>query len=125
MIIAHSGDPTRFADTRRYASYNGTAPVEASSGDVRRHRLNRGGNRQLNRALHVMAITQIRHATDGRTYYQRKLDERKTDKEALRALKRQLSNVVYRRLFDDYQNGKSGSFPQQLDAMKGRDLRSC
>jgi transposase len=112
MIIAHSGDPTRFADTGRYASYNGTAPVEESSGDVRRHRLNRGGNRQLNRALHVMAIAQIRHATDGRTYYQRKLDERKTDKEALRALKRQLSNVVYRRLLDDYQSGKIKQLPK-------------
>jgi transposase len=111
MIIAHSSDPARFPSTGHYARYNGTAPIEASSGDVRRHRLNRGGNRQLNRALHVMAIAQIRHATDGRVYYQRKLDERKTDKEALRALKRQLSNVVYRRLLDDYQNGKIRQLP--------------
>jgi transposase len=78
---------------------------------VRRHRLNRGGDRQLNRALHVMAIAQIRHATDGRAYYQRKLAERKTDKEALRALKRQLSNIVYRHLFDDYQNDKIRQLP--------------
>jgi transposase len=81
MFIAHSGDPTRSATQGHYASYNGTAPVEASSGDVRRHRLGRGGDRQLNRALHVMAIAQIRHATDGRVYYQRKLAEQKTDKE--------------------------------------------
>ncbi|MGH3756125.1 MAG: IS110 family transposase, partial [Pseudonocardiaceae bacterium] len=104
ILIAHTGDPARFCGQGAYASYNGSAPVEASSGDMRRHRLNRGGDRQLNRALHIMAITQIRHATAGRVYCQRKLEERKTDKEALRALKRQLSNVVYRRFLDDHQN---------------------
>lgn len=118
MIIAHSGNgnPTRFADTGRYASYNGTAPVEASSGDVRRHRLNRGGNRQLNRALHVMAIAQIRHAIDGQVYYQRKLNERKPIRgpagAQTTAVQRRLPTPVRRQTT---KTGKSGSFPQQLD----------
>lgn len=78
MVIAHSGDPTR--SPVRVVTPVTTAPVEAFSGDVRRHRLGRGGNRQLNRALHIVAVAQIRHATDGRAYRQRKLDERKPRK---------------------------------------------
>jgi hypothetical protein len=66
-----------------------------SSGDLKRHRLSRLGDRQLNRALYVAALCQIRHDTAGRAYYRRKLGEHKTPAEALRSLKRQLSNVVY------------------------------
>jgi Transposase IS116/IS110/IS902 family len=61
-----------------YAGYTGTAPVEASSGDVRRHRLNRGGNRQLNTALHLVAVCQIRDPSPGQGHYRRKLAEAKT-----------------------------------------------
>ena len=101
VIIGQSGNIDRFASKDHYASYNATAPVEASSGPKARHRLNQRGNRQLNWAIHVAAITQIRHDTPGRVYYDRKIAEGKTSKEAIRALKRQLSDVVYRHLVAD------------------------
>ncbi len=103
MIIGYTGDPTRFPNPDAYANYNGTAPIERSSGGHRIHRLSRRGNRQLNHALHMAAVTQIRHAhSPGRGYYDAKLAEGKTKKKALRALKRQLSNVVYRQLIADH-----------------------
>src|SRR5204862_8244588 len=80
---------------------SGTAAIEASSGPKARHRLNPRGNRQLNHALHIAAITQIAHDTPGRAYYDRKIAEGKTRKEALRALKRRISNAVYRQLITD------------------------
>jgi transposase len=101
-ILGHAGDLTRFPDRDHFASYTGTAPIEASSGDVRRHRLNRGGNRQLNTALHLIAVCQIRDPGPGQVYYQRKLRQAKTPEEARRALKRKLSNVVYRHLVADH-----------------------
>ena len=86
------------------AAYNGTAPIEASSGARKRHRLNPRGNRMLNHALHLIAITQLRYpTTEGRRFYERKLAEGKTKKEAIRALKRRLSDVVYRHLQADQQ----------------------
>ena len=84
-----------------YARHNGTAPLEASSGPKSRHRLNPRGDRQLNHALHTAALTQIAHDTPGRVYYERKQAEGKTPKEALRALKRRISDVVYRQLLND------------------------
>jgi transposase len=101
LILGHSGDITRFPTAGHYASYNGTAPIEASSGPKVRHRLNPRGNRQLNHALHMIAISQTRHDTAGRVYYQRKLTEGKTAKEARRALKRRISDTVYKALRDD------------------------
>jgi transposase len=101
-ILGQAGDLTRFPDRDHFASYTGTAPIEASSGDVRRHRLNRGGNRQLNTALHLIAVCQIRDPSPGQAYYQRKLRQAKTPEEARRALKRKLSNVVYRHLVADH-----------------------
>jgi len=98
LILAHVGDPARFATPARFASYNGTAPIEASSGPRKRHRLNPRGNRKLNHAMHLIAVTQIRHDTPGRVYYDRKLAEGKTKKEALRALKRRISDAVWRQL---------------------------
>jgi transposase len=98
LILGHSGDVTRFASRHHYASYNGTAPLEASSGPKKRHRLNTRGNRQLNHAMHMIAVTQIRNDTPGRAYYQRKIEEGKSKKEALRALKRRVSDAVYRQL---------------------------
>ena len=85
----------------RVGVYNGTAPIEASSGERRRHRLNPRGNRQLNYAIHVVAITQLRYPCEGREYYDRKRAEGKSAKEAIRSLKRQISNVVYRALIAD------------------------
>jgi transposase len=98
FILGHVGDPARFATPERFASYNGTAPIEASSGPRTRHRLNPRGNRKLNHALHLAAVTQVRHDTPGRTYYQRKIAEGKSKKEALRALKRRISDAVWRQL---------------------------
>jgi transposase len=103
LIIGHSGDVTRFASRHHYASYNGTAPLEASSGPKKRHRLNTRGNRQLNHALHVIAISQIRNDPRGQIFYLRKIEEGKTKKEALRALKRRISDAVYRQLLEDAQ----------------------
>jgi transposase len=101
MIIGQSGNIDRFKSKHHYASYNATAPVEASSGPKVRHRLNQRGNRKLNWAIHVVAITQLRRDTPGRVYCDRKVAEGKTTKEAIRAPKRRLSNVVYRHLVAD------------------------
>ena len=87
----------RFASKDKFASYNGTAPIDVSSGDQVRHRLSRAGNRRINHALQMMAVTQIRYpGTAGRRYYERKRTEGKTPKEALRCLKRRLSDQVCR-----------------------------
>jgi len=100
-ILGHTGTINRFPTAGHYARYNGTAPIEASSGPRVRHRLNPRGNRRLNAALHIAAVTQIAHDTPGRVYYDRKLAEGKTRKEALRALKRRISDAVYRQLRAD------------------------
>ncbi len=100
-LIGYSGDITRFATSGHYARYNATAPIEASSGPNARHRLNPRGNRQLNHALHIAAVTQVRNDTPGRAYYLRKQADGKTKKEAMRALKRRISDAVYRRLHTD------------------------
>jgi transposase len=102
MLIGYTGDITRFADRDRFAAYNGTAPVEFSSGGRVVHRLSQRGNRQLNHALHMVAIGQLRQPhTAGRAYFDRRVAEGKTKKEALRSLKRQISNAVYRQLLAD------------------------
>jgi transposase len=103
-LLGHAGDITRFPSRDHFASYTGTAPVEASSGDVRRHRLNRGGNRQLNTALHLIAVCQIRDPSPGQVYYQHKLAQAKTPEEARRSLKRHLANVVYSHLVTDHRH---------------------
>lgn len=105
LLIGYTGDVTRFPTRHHYATYNGTAPIDASSGSNQRHRLNPRGNRMLNHAIHLIAITQLRYSdTPGRVFYERKLAEGKTRKEAIRSLKRRLSDVVYRHLVDDQQN---------------------
>lgn len=100
-LLGYSGDVARFASAGHYARYNGTAPIEASSGPKARHRLNPRGNRQLNHAMHMAALTQLGHDTAGRDYYLRKQAEGKTKKEAMRALKRRVSDAVYRQLLAD------------------------
>jgi transposase len=108
-LLGDVGDVGRFVDRGRFASWNGTAPLEASSGDRRRHRLSRAGNRRINRVLHVMAIVQLRHDTPGRAYYRRRLAAGKTSMEAMRCLKRRLSDVVYRRMVRDAERLAAGS----------------
>ena len=100
-LLGYSGDVARFASAGHYARYNGTAPIEASSGPKARHRLNPRGNRQLNHAMHMAALTQVGHDTAGRAYYLRKQVEGKSKKEAMRALKRRVSDAVYRQLLAD------------------------
>jgi transposase len=100
-LLVEIGDITRFPDRDHFASWNGTAPIDASSGDQVRHRLSRAGNRQINRVLHIMATVQLRNPGPGRDYFDRRKAEGKTSMEAMRALKRRLSNIVYRHLVDD------------------------
>ena len=104
LILGEVGDVRRFPSKAHFASYTGTAPVDVSSGDHVRHRLNRGGNRRLNYALHIAALVQVRLPGPGRDYYLRKRDAGKTALEAMRCLKRRLSDVVFRALLDDLDN---------------------
>ncbi len=101
LILGEVGNIARFPSKNHFASYTGTAPLEASSGDVVRHRLSRAGNRRLNHALHIAALSQQRYDERGRAYYTRKLAAGKGNKGALRCLKRRLSDTVYRHLVDD------------------------
>ena len=95
-------DVSRFRGRDRFAAYNGTAPIEVSSGNRIIYRLSMRGNRRLNHAIHMAAITQIRYQhSDGRAYYDKKIAAGKTAKEALRALKRQVSNAIYKHLKAD------------------------
>src|SRR5215213_7850548 len=100
-LLVEVGDITRFPDRNHFASWTGTAPIDASSGDNVRHRLSRGGNRQINRVLHIMATVQLRNPTEGRAYYDRKKAGGKSSNEAMRCLKRRLSDAVYRVMADD------------------------
>jgi transposase len=100
-ILGETRGVGRFRSAAAYAAHTGTAPVPASSGRVHRHRLNRGGNRQLNRALYTIAMVQARWDPSARAYLERKLTEGKSAAEARRCLKRHLANVVYRSLIAD------------------------
>jgi transposase len=102
-ILADVGDIARFADRNRFASWTGTAPLDASSGEQNRHRLSRAGNRRVNHMIHIAAVTQLRHHAEGREYYQRKRAAGKKSKEALRCLKRRISDAIYRQLVADAQ----------------------
>ena len=101
MIIGTVGSVARFPTKAHFASYCGTAPVESSSGAVVRHRLSLAGNRQLNNALHMVAICQARSDVRGRAYYSKKMAEVKSRKEALRCLKRRISDAVFKSLMAD------------------------
>ncbi len=100
-ILADVGDVTRFADRNRFASWTGTAPLDASSGEQNRHRLSRAGNRRMNHMIHIAAVTQLRLNTDGRAYYRHKRAAGKKPLEAMRCLKRRISDAIYRQLVAD------------------------
>jgi transposase len=104
-ILGEVGDPSRIRSKGSFAMLTGTAPIQASSGQTQRHRLNRGGNRQLNYALYVMALARCRGDADTQTYVAKLREDGKTQKEVLRCLKRQLSNLVFRRLQSDFASG--------------------
>jgi len=94
----------RFPSKAHYfASYSGTSPLEASSGEVVRHRLSLAGNRKLNYALHMVVVCQARSDARGGTYYRKKIAEGKSHKEALRCLKRRVCDAVFRSLLEDSQ----------------------
>lgn len=100
-LVAETADVSRFRSSAAFAMHNGTAPIPVWSGNHERHRLNRGGNRQLNVALHRIAITQIRLGGAASAYIARRLTMGNTKTEAIRALRRQISDEVYRRLQQD------------------------
>jgi transposase len=101
-IIGDVRDVSRFPGRDHFAAYNGTAPIEVSSGGRKVYRLSRRGNRRINHAIHMAAVTQVRQPhSEGRAYYEKKLAEGKTRKEALRSLKRQVSDAVFARLRAD------------------------
>jgi transposase len=104
-LLAESGDVRRFRNAAAFAAASGTAPIPASSGQHQRHRLNRGGNRRLNRALHAMALVQARCDPRARAYLARRRAEGKTWREAMRALKRHLADVVFRTMLADARAG--------------------
>jgi transposase len=111
-VLAQTGSIHRFANAAHYASYAGVAPIEVASGEHSRHRLSRSGNRQLNCAIHLIALQQIRHNRDGGgIYYRRKLAEGKTTKEAMRCLKRRIAARLYRVMLHDEhrRTGRSGT----------------
>lgn len=98
QLVVSSGDPAPMASEASFAALAGTSPVDASSGQQRRHRLNRGGDRQLNRALHVIALTRVRYHPETAAYHQRLLASGKTTREARRCVKRMLARHLHRKL---------------------------
>jgi len=95
-IAGDVGDVARYPGRDHFASYNGTAPVEVSSGNRKTRRLSLRGNRRINHAIHMAAITQLRHKhSQGRAYYDKKVADGKTRKEALRSLKRKISDSIF------------------------------
>jgi transposase len=96
QLVVSSGDPARMGSEASFASLAGACPIPASSGQRQRQRLNPGGDRQLNRALHVIALTRIRGHEETRAYYQRLLDRGKSKREAIRCIKRALARRFYR-----------------------------
>ena len=95
-----ASDPARFKHEAAFARCTGTAPLPASSGKTIRHRLNRGGDRQVNNAIHTIAVIRSKHQPDTRAYLERRIGEGKTKREAMRALKRHISRDLFKRLSD-------------------------
>jgi transposase len=100
-IIGIVGDVGRFPNKEHFASYAGVAPIEASSGEVLRHRVSLAGNRRLNQVRHMIAVCQARSDPRGKAYYRKKLGEGKSRREAMRCLKRRISDVVFKALVAD------------------------
>jgi hypothetical protein len=124
-IVGDVGDVTRFRSRDAFAAYNGTAPIEVSSGRRKIYRLSRRGNRRLNHAIHMAAVTQIRFRhSPGRAFYDRKIAEGHTGKEAIRALKRRISDAIYTRLRHDalIATGRTTAGP---GGQSGNDSETC
>lgn len=123
-VLADVGDVARFADRNRFASWTGTAPLDASSGEQNRHRLSRAGNRRVNHVIHIAAVTQLRIDTDGRAYFRRKRAEGKKPLEALRCLKRRISDTIYRQLVADAAVSRSHDVEAGPGGHRGASLQS-
>jgi transposase len=113
-LVGETAGIGRFRSAAAFARHNGTAPVEVWSGNHERHRLSRGGNRQLNVALHRIAITQLQREGPGRTYFEHRRAQGDTKTEAIRALRRRISDEVFRRMHSDA--AASASHAQSLAA---------
>jgi transposase len=122
-VIGYTGGVERFSTKDRYASYTGTAPIEVSSGPKKVYRVSRRGNRRLNHAIHIVAVTQIRNLdSEGRVYFDRKVVEGKTNREALRALKRRVSDSLYRQLQVDAQRLEEAAKKRAREGKQGATL---
>jgi transposase len=122
LVIGDVPDVTRFPVRGHFAAYDGTAPVEVSSGGRKVYRLSLRGNRRLNHAIHMVAITQIRHKhSEGRAYYDRKIAAGKTHKEALRCLKRRISDAIYARLRADARQAAAAASAKDPGGQPGND----
>jgi len=122
-VIGDVTSVSRFPGRDHFAAYNGTAPIEVSSGNRKIYRLSRRGNRRINHAIHMAAVTQIRHRhSDGRAYYDRKLAEGKTHKEALRCLKRRISDAIFARLQADARRAAAAAGIRGREGNRGTTL---
>jgi len=123
-LLVEVGDITRFPNKAHFASWNGTAPIDASSGDQIRHRLSRKGNRQINRVLHTMARVQLRNPTEGRAYYDRKKTDGKAPMEAMRCVKRRLSDIVFQTMLNDAVRADAATSGTGPGGQRGHDSDS-
>jgi transposase len=123
IVTGEAGTVTRFPSRNHFAAWNGTAPVEVSSGGRKIYRLSRRGNRRVNSAIHIAAVTQIRYRhSPGRAYYDKKIAEGKTPKEALRCLKRRISDAIYAQLVADTRTAAAA--PEDPGGQPGNDSGS-
>jgi transposase len=99
ILVGHTAGAQRFPTDGHFARHAGTAPIPASSGNTQRHRLHRGGNRQLNRAIHIIALSRARTDPETRAYLARKHAEGKIKRDAIRCLKRHLARRIWRLLY--------------------------
>ena len=97
-IVGIVGDVGRFPNKEHFASYAGVARIEVSSGEVVKHRVSLAGNRRLNQVMHMIAVCQARSDPRGKAYYRKKLEEGKSRREAMRCLKRRISDAVFKAL---------------------------
>lgn len=121
-VLGTTGNVARFPTADRFAAYTGTAPIEASSGPRTIYRLSQRGNRQLNHAIHMAAVTQIRNRHSiGRIYYDRKISEGMSSKMALRALKRRVSNALYKAMINDAKQARTTTAMRDPGGQPGSD----
>ncbi|MEU6578520.1 IS110 family transposase [Streptomyces sp. NPDC046805] len=118
VLIGETADATRFTSKAAFARFNGTAPIPVWSGNKVRVRLNRGGNRTVNHALHMIAVTQVRGDGEGAAYFAKQLTVGKTKTEALRLLRRRISDRVYRALLADQADPVQSLDPAPTTPMK-------